>query len=68
MTQFRSVVTRFGKAFIYGGLASVLAQLAIVPTLATLEDLKTWGTALLFAFLTGGIMALEKALNWQPKQ
>ena len=54
---------RFLKAFISGGLASSVLVLSQAPTPGDLLDAKRWLGALVFAFFTGGIMAIEKALQ-----
>lgn len=54
---------RFAKAFISGGLASVLVQLAQAPAMGTLEQWKTWLVAIGVAFVSGGILAVEKSLQ-----
>lgn len=51
-----------------GGVSSLVLALAQTPSLNTLADLKTWLLALGVAFVTGGLMALEKALSWQAVQ
>jgi hypothetical protein len=52
-----------------GGLASVAALLATTVSLNTLADLKKLGISLVVAFLSGGILATEKALRWvEPAQ
>lgn len=57
-----SVAKRFLRAFISGGLASIV----LVPTLTgfSLTELKTWALAFVYAFITGGIMALDKAIRY----
>lgn len=57
---------RFGKGFFAGGLASVVLIVGAGFQFHNLADLKTWLTSLLFAFLTGGILAVEKMLNYTP--
>lgn len=66
--QLKSVALRFVKAFLAGGASSVVLALAQAPSLNTLADLKTWLLALGMAFLTGGVLAVEKAVNWTPAQ
>lgn len=55
------ILKRFAKAFVSGGVASLLIVLAQAPS--SLEQLKPWLLALGVAFLTGGLMAIEKALQ-----
>ena len=60
---------RFMRGFMAGGLASVAAQLTTTVTLNSLSDLKKLGISLVIAFLSGGILALEKAMRWvEPEQ
>lgn len=66
MTKTQSVIRRFIKGFIAGGLASTSMVLAGGITLTSIEDIKSLSYSLILAFITGGILALEKMLNWQP--
>ena len=50
---------RFIKAFLSGGLASAVVLLGTPPG----EDMNKWILGLAFAFITGGIMAIEKLLQ-----
>lgn len=61
-----SVGTRFGKAFLAGGVASLVLALSNAPQFNTLSDVKVWGAGLAIAFMSGGLLALEKAFNWTP--
>jgi hypothetical protein len=63
--MIKTVLKRFLKAFIAGGLASVAALLASGFQLKELKDLQTLAFALGIAFFTGGLMALEKLIRWQ---
>ncbi len=62
------IIRRFAKAFIAGGVASILVQLAQVPNFATLSELKPWLISLAVAFVSGGLMALEKASQGNQPQ
>lgn len=65
MTKLQSVLLRFVKGFVSGGLGSVAVLLSAgIPA----TDLKKLGLALITAFISGGLLALEKAYNWQPIQ
>lgn len=63
MSKIQSVSLRFVKGFIAGGLASVgvLLQAGVAST-----DLKKLSLSLATAFFAGGLLAVEKAYNWQP--
>ncbi len=61
--NYKIILKRFVKSFVSGGIASVVVALSQAPTFGTLEQTKTWILALAVAFLTGGIMAIEKALQ-----
>lgn len=71
MEQSKSAVIfkRFLRGFLAGGLAAVAAQLATSVTLHNIDDLKKLGASLAVAFITGGLLAIEKALRWvEPDQ
>jgi hypothetical protein len=62
MDKLRSVSIRFAKGFLAGGLGSVAALLSAgLPA----TDLKKLGIALATAFISGGLLAVEKAYNWK---
>ncbi len=69
MTKSKSVFNRFLKAFIAGGVASISALLSSGVTFSTVEELRALVFSFAVAFVTGGVMALEKYLNWidEPK-
>ena len=62
--KYKAICKRFLKGFIAGGAASAIIVLNAGVTIRTLEDLKTFGISLGIAFLTGGLMAIEKGLTW----
>jgi hypothetical protein len=57
------IFRRFIKSFLAGGFAGLTIMLSQNPNpaISNLVELKTWGITLGYAFLVGGIMALEKA-------
>ena len=55
-----SVLVRFTKGFIAGGIAQVLLIVGPGLSFHSLGDVKTVLTAVVFAFLTGGLLAIEK--------
>lgn len=63
---FKAGLKRFGKGFVAGGIAQVALIVGAGFQFHNLEDLRTWGTAILFGFLTGGLLAVEKMLNYIP--
>lgn len=68
LDRVRAGLRRFVKGFIAGGLSSVVLIVGAGFQFHNLEDLKTYGTALTFAFLTGGLLAVEKMYNFVPPQ
>jgi len=64
MTKSKSVFNRFLKAFLAGGLASIGALISAGVSFSTTQELKNFIVVLIGAFLSGGIMALEKYLSW----
>jgi len=66
--MIKSIIKRFLKGFIAGGIASVVLALQAGITISSLTDVKTLLTALGVAFVTGGLLAIEKGLNWTPEQ
>lgn len=64
MTKYKAIIFRFARVFVSGGLAALVVQLATVPHLSTLEEMKTWISILAVSFIAGGIAALDKALRY----
>lgn len=63
------VAMRLLKGFVAGGMASLLLQLSQTTQISDMLDLKKWALALFVAFVTGGILALEKAFSiWESQQ
>lgn len=63
--QFLVIAKRFLRGFISGGIGAVAALLGTGVTVATFEDLKQLGVALAAAFVSGGLLAIDKLLRWQ---
>lgn len=55
------ILKRFAKAFLAGGCASLTVQLAMTPSIVDFNSLKPWLLSLAVAFISGGLMAIEKA-------
>jgi len=66
--MIKSILKRFLKGFISGGIASAVLLLQAGVAIKSFADLKTLGFALGVAFVTGGLLAIEKGLNWKPEQ
>ena len=62
-----STIMRFLRAFVAGGLASVATLLALGVSFKSLEEVRNFVPVLMIAFITGGIMAIDKALRGDPK-
>ena len=62
-----TIFKRFGRSFVAGGLAALTVQFASSPQpgFSNLAELKVWGISLIYAFIVGGVMALEKASRWE---
>jgi hypothetical protein len=64
MTKFKSVSLRFLKGFIAAGLAQVALTINAGLTISSMAELNNVLGVLAAAFLTGGVLALEKMMNW----
>ncbi len=62
--MFKSVALRFLKGFLAGGIAGAVLVIKAGVVVASVDDLKKFGFALLAGFITGGLLATEKALGW----
>ena len=68
-SKFAVLFKRFLRGFAAGGIAAVASQLATTVTLHSIDDLKKLGASLAIAFITGGLLATEKAIRWvEPDQ
>lgn len=63
--MYKSVLKRFLKGFLAGGLSSVVVILNADVTISSIADLKQFAISLLLAFMTGGMLAIDKALRWR---
>lgn len=61
----KSFFVRFFKGFIAGGASSVMVQLSAGITLQSMADVNNALSLVFMAFLTGGLLAVEKMLTWQ---
>lgn len=61
--RFISVMLRFLRGFVAGGISSCAVLLGAGINVASTEDLQGLGIALLGAFLSGGLLALDKLLR-----
>lgn len=64
-TMIKASAMRFLKGFVAGGLASVATFLAAGVTIHDLSQLQTFAYPLAMAFVTGGILGIEKLLTWK---
>lgn len=64
MTKFQVGFRRFLKGFVAGGLAQVVLIIGPGLTFSNLEDVKAIVTALVFGFITGGLLAVQKMLSF----
>jgi hypothetical protein len=63
--MYKSVLKRFLKGFLAGGLSSAIVVLNAGITISSIADLKQFAISLLLAFMTGGMLAIDKALRWR---
>lgn len=62
--KFQAIAVRFLKGFVAGGIASMVGLLQGGVTVTSLVDLRNLGAALLVAFVTGGLLAVQKWVSW----
>jgi len=63
------IAKRFIKAFVAGGLSALVVTLAQTTANASVlgETFQSWIGILTVAFISGGLLSLEKALQgWNP--
>lgn len=65
MNKLTVVARRFTKGFIAGGLSSALVLIGQGVAISSVSDIKHFGIALVVAFLTGGLLSVEKYVNYQ---
>lgn len=64
-TMALSVLKRFFRAFVAGGLAQMASLVSVSHDIGTLTELEAWALTLAVAFITGGVLALDKLMRWQ---
>lgn len=63
----KTIVLRFIRGFLAGGVANLAAILAASQfNVRSLADLQALAYAVGIAFVTGGLMALDKMLRYEP--
>lgn len=60
-----SGLKRFLKGFLAGGVGAVFVVTSSGVSFSTLGEAKHLGLVILGAFLTGGLLAIEKMVNFQ---
>lgn len=63
--MYQSVLKRFARAFAFGGIANMAAIVAVTKDVSNVSDWDTWFFSLVVAFVTGGIMALDKLVRYE---
>jgi hypothetical protein len=63
--MFKIVLKRFLKGFLAGGLAQVALVAGGGLTINNLADIKNVSIVLLAAFITGGLLGLQKLYTYQ---
>lgn len=61
----QSFFVRFAKGFIAGGIGAIALQIHSGVSFSSLGEAQAIVNTLLGAFLTGGLLAVEKMLTWQ---
>ena len=61
----KSIVLRFWKGFLAGGLASIAVLLQAGFSVTDMDSLKKLGFAIIGAFISGGFLATWKYLSWE---
>lgn len=67
MQEIKTIATRFLRAFAAGGVASVLAVFSLGVQIKSWEDLSQFAVAIMIAFMTGGLMAIDKLIRYKPE-
>lgn len=65
--EIKAIAIRFLRAFAAGGVASVLAIFSLGVQIKSWEDLSQLFIAVAIAFMTGGLMAIDKLIRYKPE-
>lgn len=63
--MIKSIIKRFIKGFLSGGIASMVVVLESAQNINTFGDIKTLAVASTIAFISGGLLAIEKWISWK---
>lgn len=66
MTPFQLGLRRFAKGFVAGGIAQVVLIVGPGLHFSTLKDITSITVTLVFAFMVGGLLGVEKMLSFVP--
>ena len=64
--MLKTIIIRFFKGFVAGGIASSSMLMATGVTVTSVASLEKFGVAVAVAFITGGLLAIEKSINYTP--
>jgi undecaprenyl pyrophosphate phosphatase UppP len=65
--QLVAITKRFARGFLSGGIGAAAALLAAGVSVTNAEDLKKFAIALVAAFVSGGLLAIDKLLRYEPE-
>ena len=63
--QIMAGLKRFAKGFLAGGIAQVVLIIGPGLNFKSFEDLKAIATAVVFGFLVGGLLGVQKLITWE---
>ena len=64
-TKWQAVFNRFLKGFFSSAIATTLAAITGITSFNNLTELKAFMLGLVVPLVTGGLLALQKAIDWQ---
>lgn len=67
LDSFLVIAKRFLRGFIAGGIGSVGALLYAGVNISSPDDLRKLAIALAAAFISGGLLAIDKMLRWKDE-
>jgi hypothetical protein len=66
--QLLAGLKRFAKGFLAGGISQMVLIIGPGLQFKNLDDIKAISTSLVFGFLVGGLLAVQKMISWQDPE
>lgn len=68
MEFYKAIAIRFIKGFLAGGIGSAAAIITQGFMIKSTEDIQVFSVSLAAAFISGGLLGIQKMITWKDEQ